>query len=66
MSKNCGLKKALCPGPVLTGACPFFRGDCRFHDGTDAIVGGPLAFITRIAQQVARPRRDEKVGQQGR
>jgi hypothetical protein len=61
MSKNCGLKKALCPGPVLTGACPFFRGDCRFHEGADAVIGSSGGFITRLARRVTQSRR-EKVG----
>jgi hypothetical protein len=50
MSKKCGLKKTLCPGPI-TGGRPLFRGDCKFHENIDTIVVGPASMIARAVQK---------------
>jgi hypothetical protein len=58
MAKNCGLKKLLCPGGLLTGRCPFSRDDCPVYEesgGAHLLLGSTI--LTRIVDQIAQ--RDE-------
>lgn len=64
MSKKCGLKKTLCPGP-LTGDCPFFRSDCKFHENVDTIVVGPASLITRVVQRAVQSGQNRQSEQTG-
>ena len=55
MSKSCGLKKLMCPGPVLLGTCPFLRDDCTFHEDNEGFrIVTDRSAITRIVRQVTQ------------
>jgi hypothetical protein len=64
MSKHCGLKKTMCPGPVL-GSCPFSRDDCSFHESSDAagiVLGAailPLRTMTKMVQNLIERAQDD-------
>lgn len=55
MSRNCGLKKLMCPGPLL-GSCPFSRDDCSFHENSDGpqISTTGLFGVTKIVEQIVQ------------